>query len=518
MERTIYKHVVVIGMDGMGNFNKDAVTPCMDEIFKEGATTFDGLSMDPTISAENWGAMLLGAKPTVHKLTNSIVGRIPYENSDIPSVFKRIRESFPCSYLASCSNWNPINKGIIENGINVDKITADNDELLTPLILETVKKQPLFLFVQFDDIDGAGHRYGYGTDEHLEQIAKNDKYIGEIFEAYKTAGIIDDTLFIVTADHGGFRHSHGGYHDTEKYVFFGAAGKGVKKSRVEGYQTRDIAAVVLYALGLEVPDCDERGFSSLVPEGVFPELTATKRAMPEPKYIENRETPAPCSENGIFSYIAKEKFELCMFTDNELTDSTGKHIPLENGTVKYYTNGITGSLSEWGLTGCVTIPEINLNKGNLTFSMWLNIDRSLTDSACIFASRALGDGQSVTGISLQMRCNDTMFLLADGDDDFEIVTPFPEDCSEGWVHVLIVLDRENKRLSFYDNFELVNHYDIEDRYLGEICNLPFTIGDNSLKNYNTEKFPCIFRMDDFFMFNTALTELEIAELKKYYKM
>ena len=32
-----YKHVAVIGIDGMGNFNRLTDTPCMDRIFAEGA-------------------------------------------------------------------------------------------------------------------------------------------------------------------------------------------------------------------------------------------------------------------------------------------------------------------------------------------------------------------------------------------------------------------------------------------------------------------------------------------------
>ena len=93
--RKIYNHVAVIGIDGMGIYNRLTPTPCMDQIFETGAVTYDARSMDPTISAQNWGAMLIGTNPEVHGLTNAIVSREPYCNPQWPTVFVRIREAMP---------------------------------------------------------------------------------------------------------------------------------------------------------------------------------------------------------------------------------------------------------------------------------------------------------------------------------------------------------------------------------------------------------------------------------------
>ncbi|MBQ7579869.1 MAG: alkaline phosphatase family protein, partial [Clostridia bacterium] len=62
MGNRVYKYVAVIGIDGMGSFCDKTSTPNFDRIFKNGCRTTDALSMAPTISAQNWGAMLLGAK------------------------------------------------------------------------------------------------------------------------------------------------------------------------------------------------------------------------------------------------------------------------------------------------------------------------------------------------------------------------------------------------------------------------------------------------------------------------
>ncbi|MBQ3860058.1 MAG: alkaline phosphatase family protein, partial [Clostridia bacterium] len=69
-----YKHVFVIGVDGAGSFFRETETPRLDEIFGNGAVSYDVLTSNPTISAQCWGSMLLGVTPEVHGLTNSIVG------------------------------------------------------------------------------------------------------------------------------------------------------------------------------------------------------------------------------------------------------------------------------------------------------------------------------------------------------------------------------------------------------------------------------------------------------------
>ena len=70
----------------------------------------------------------------------------------------------------------------------------------------------------------------YGSPNHMKRISEVDSFIDMIYQAAKDAGILDDTLFCVIADHGGTPGgSHGGWTDAEKYVTFAAAGKTVRK-------------------------------------------------------------------------------------------------------------------------------------------------------------------------------------------------------------------------------------------------------------------------------------------------
>lgn len=41
-------------------------------------------------------------------------------------------------------------------------------------------KQPAFLFVHLDHVDGAGHAYGHGTPQYYQAVAKADTLIDNI--------------------------------------------------------------------------------------------------------------------------------------------------------------------------------------------------------------------------------------------------------------------------------------------------------------------------------------------------
>lgn len=271
-----YSHVIVLGIDGAGSFIKDADTPYFDSIFANGAVIYDALASNPSISAECWGSMLLGVGPEVHKLTNGIVSSTPYPvDSPYPSLFRRIKAVYPEAELGSYCDWNPITYGIVEDNLGVSHDTA-NDDALAPIICDYIKaKKPGFLFVQFDSVDGAGHKHGYGTPEHLKRISEVDVLVNDVYRAAQDAGIIDETLFIVIADHGGTNPGngqgggHGGWTDGEKYVTFAATGKGVNNVQLEKMNIRDLAAIVLYAFGIDSPEFDEAGWTSQIPDGLF---------------------------------------------------------------------------------------------------------------------------------------------------------------------------------------------------------------------------------------------------------
>lgn len=262
-----YKHVFIIGIDGAGHGFKFTDTPRMDEIFAHGATTSECLTSIPTISAECWGSLLIGVTPEVHGLTNDIVSQTPYTNREYPTIFSLARKKYPDAPMACFCDWFCIRDGIVERDIGV-VTDGGEDAVLAKKVADHIKSsKPTLMFVQFDSVDHVGHETGYNNEIYYKKITEIDGYIGQIFDSVKDAGLDGESLFIVTADHGGIDRFHGGTTDEEKYVFFGARGKTVAEMHDFKMNIRDIPAITCRALGAD----GNPKWDSVVPSGLFTE-------------------------------------------------------------------------------------------------------------------------------------------------------------------------------------------------------------------------------------------------------
>ncbi len=520
MNRTTYSRVVIFGIDGMGNFNLKTETPNLDRIAADGAVTYHALSMAPTISAQNWCAMLLGASPEVHCYTNSTLGRVKHNNPALPSLFARVRAALPDAKIVSCSEWNAIN-GLINEDDRVDANTAPNSAALMEIILQKVKEHPTLLFIQVEDPDSAGHAGEYGSAAYLDAIRRDDSYAGQVYDAYRTEGLLDDTLFLVITDHGGIRNGHGGYTDEEKYITLAAAGRHVPKGDIGAACTRDLSAIVLYALGIDVPAYDEAAFSSQIPDGIFPEVHGTYRRS-EPRCIEfsPRETPDLRAEDGLYAYLDENRLRLALFCDNSMTDATGNNRGISHNLPKYYSAGVTGSRGELGRTGYVTFPDLVLGCGSFSVSVWLKIDRSLDEGVVIWSNKNwFWRDRASLGMGLSFRANDTVFSIGIDGDQEEYMAALPADAADnGWVHVISVVDKEAMVYRLYYNFRHVLTLAIpeEYRHVGDTA-MPFTVGNDGTGTFSNEKYDLIVNLDDFLLIDGVMTDDDARRLAEYYR-
>lgn len=274
-----FKHVIIFGVDGGGHFFREADTPGFDRIFENGAVTYGAITSFPSISAECWSSMMTGVSPALHGRTNSILGHELYpDDSPFPTLYKRIREVYPDAEIGAFCEWTPLIKGLVEEGLNVEKLSMHDENLMEPIHDYIINKKPDFLFIHSDSVDHAGHSMGYGTEGHLSQISVVDGYIARVYDTVREAGMADDCLFMVVCDHGGtcdprpeggFGGVHGGWSVNEREITIGITGKGIAKGTIPEMNIRDIAAIVLWAFGIKAPAFDLNGWTSQIPAGVL---------------------------------------------------------------------------------------------------------------------------------------------------------------------------------------------------------------------------------------------------------
>ena len=335
-----YKRVVIIGVDGVGDFFGKIYTPNFDKMFSDktvgdtrinASVTYTGVSVYPTISCENWMSMFHGVRPVYHgfifRSTNQRVENGEHtDEAKYPSFIGQYIAQNPNGKVLSVCTWRGVNNGIIEDdplhitkynsyvqdiytflndydpaGVSIktvidateepktDAVVRDDIPGIEPLheyledqvrqygwsdetiemrdamtmqriISETVSDPNKYqiAYMHLDQVDHAGHCFGYGKPAYTNAVSRVDMLIGRLYDAYEAAGMLEDTLFVLCTDHGhrlpGGHKNHGKNTDLEVNVTFALAGKTVKSGTPGKFINTDMAAVISYALGVKAAD------------------------------------------------------------------------------------------------------------------------------------------------------------------------------------------------------------------------------------------------------------------------
>ena len=264
-----YEHVFIIGIDGLGAAYNKVSSPNFDKIFGNYAYRHDAKTEYITISAQNWGSILTGVAYDKHGFTNSsIKENTRGSNSANLSIFYYVRKAMPNAKLVSIVNWDPINHGIIESDINVNKIHQGSDDAVMNKTIEYIKanKDVKLLFVHFDEVDGAAHAHGGFSNEYYDAVKKSDERLGKIYNTINSLGLMNNSLFILVADHGETSSGHGGQTKEESSAVLAVRGHTVNKVTLNANaRNRDVAAIALHALGIKIPS----HFTASVPANLF---------------------------------------------------------------------------------------------------------------------------------------------------------------------------------------------------------------------------------------------------------
>lgn len=258
---------LLITVDGL---RPDAVTPeltpSIARLAAEGSSTFTARSLSPTYTIPNHVSMLTGLTPLTHEVTMiSDPGNLIVDGTVTEIAHAVGRTS---GIYVSKDKLRLFHKrGALDQYVQVD--TGFAETLIDRLVADLAEPETRWdlTFVHIADPDTIGHLEGWMSRIYLDAVKKSDELVGRILAALAENGLLDETLLIVTADHGGYLYGHEGGRPEVDNIPWIASGPGVPRgaSIARPVGTHDTAPTLLRALGLGIP----AGMEGTAIEGLF---------------------------------------------------------------------------------------------------------------------------------------------------------------------------------------------------------------------------------------------------------
>lgn len=276
LAKPLAEHVFIISIDGgKPAAIEESQMPVLQKAVAEGAHTWVANTIFPSKTLPSHTSMLTGVGPDKHHIlwndwepkqglvhVTTIFSEA--KKAGLSTAMFVGKEKFRHLLLPETVDEFDYNKA--ESGVVMKSTTGESKlEKEGTVFAETVardaaayivKKKPSLCFIHFSDPDVVGHQYGWESPEQIKSLATVDAALGEIFKAIRKAGIADQSVVIVSADHGGHKRAHGTNMPDDMHIPWIVWGKGVKKGMTieTPVSTCDTAATALWLLDVPRPE------------------------------------------------------------------------------------------------------------------------------------------------------------------------------------------------------------------------------------------------------------------------
>ena len=228
-----------------------APMPNLLSLMQTSAYSLSAQTILPSATLPSHASMLGGYCPDVHGVNwNDYIPENGYAfGTDL----------FDIAHAAGLETWMFVGKEKLQQVTEPESLTGfvfgsyRDSELADQLIAEFPANFGV-LFVQFALVYGMGHVHGWLSPEQLSVAFRADEAFGKILAELDTRGLRNETLMIITADHGGHDTSHGSSRPEDMTIPWIASGPGVRPGALTTtVHTMDTAATAAFALGLQAP-------------------------------------------------------------------------------------------------------------------------------------------------------------------------------------------------------------------------------------------------------------------------
>ncbi|MEQ1877590.1 MAG: alkaline phosphatase family protein [Bdellovibrionia bacterium] len=260
-------HVVIISIDGgKPDVLRSSQMPTLQGLIGDSSYSWKAHTVFPNVTLPSHTSMLTGVGPNKHKiLWNSY---IPKNGTvKVATIFGRAKAAgLSTAFFAAKEKFKHLN---VQGTLDVFELPSGTPGVSTAAAKYFVEHKPNLLFAHFPEADQVGHKKGWGSNQQKDALKTVDQGIATILAAIAQAELSDDTVVIITADHGGFGWGHGLPIPANYTIPWIAIGKGVAKGQTlpDGIRTTDTAATALWLLDVQAAGLEGRPVM-----GAFPNL------------------------------------------------------------------------------------------------------------------------------------------------------------------------------------------------------------------------------------------------------
>jgi predicted AlkP superfamily pyrophosphatase or phosphodiesterase len=252
--------VVIISIDGLrpdGLLQSNI--PRISALINGGAASFTAQTIFPSVTLPAHASMLSGRCVSKHGIT--------WDDYEPDKGYIQGATIFSIAHDAGLKTIMVVGKQKLETIARpgtVDTfrfISTGNDEDIAQAALQEAAGGFGVLFVHLTYPDSFGHADGWMSAIYLSVIGHDDTVVGILLDGLKTENLLEGTLIILTADHGGHDQSHGSLMPVDMTIPWIIFGPGVVSGPplTVPILTTDTAATGVWALGLAIPpDWDGR--------------------------------------------------------------------------------------------------------------------------------------------------------------------------------------------------------------------------------------------------------------------
>lgn len=257
-------HVVLISIDGlMPKVLLNTNTPKLNSQWKRGSYSFNAKTIVPSLTLPSHISMLTGVTFERHQV---------YWNDYEPSKFIPVKTIFEIakeydlktSAFVSKEKFKHFNRNKTPDiffypGYDYKKVLNGAEESI-------IKEKPNFSFVHLAEVDGMGHTFGWESGAQKSMIEEMDPYIGKFVD--KILKEIDDSIIIITSDHGGHLLFHGSDSKEDTTIPWIVRGNKIKSNYEikENIITYDTTATSLWLLGVKIDNIDGKPIKEILVE------------------------------------------------------------------------------------------------------------------------------------------------------------------------------------------------------------------------------------------------------------